>query len=295
MKKILIYSLTAMVLMISCRKSDNPKLVGVERVPLPQLTVDATADQVIKSDAPAAFAGKFTVSSYFPDDVKPAKIDIVVIKNGITTNVQTLQANVTTFPATVSVTGAQLQALFGNVVTVLGDSYTIGANITTADGKVFPAFSTIGSQTNPGVAALIGSTPTITYGCLCGFHMTDYGAVGTDVPYKVIADGWQDYALGSSIPVHIIDATHLSFKYNNDANAVPIIIAIDPATNKTSVAKQVYGDYSISGTLTTFSAVSVVGSVDNQVLPCQLRVGVRLAHTAGASSYGSGTITLQKI
>jgi hypothetical protein len=292
MKKILIFSLTAMVLIISCRKSDNPKLVGVERVPLPQLTVDATADQVIKSDAPAAFAGKFTVGLYFPDDVKPAKMDIVVIKNGIATNVQTLLANVTTYPTTVSVTGVQLQALFGNVVTVTGDSYTIGATITTADGKVFPAFSTIGSQTNPGVAALIGSSPTITYGALCGFHMTDYGAIGTSVPYKVIADGWQDYNVGDIIPVKIIDATHLSFVYGVTSNIQPIIITIDPATNKTSVTKQVYGNYGDGNG--DFSCVSVAGSTDNQVLPCALKVGVRLAHTAGTKTFGSYTITLQK-
>jgi hypothetical protein len=291
MKKILIYSLTAMVLMISCRKSDNPKLVGVLRVPLPQLTVDATADQVIKSDAPDAFAGKFTVGLYFPDDVKPAKMDIVVIKNGIATNVQTLLAGVTTYPTTVSVTGAQLKALFGNVTTITGDSYTIGANITTADGKVFPAFSTVGSQTNPGVGALIGSTPTITYGALCGFHMTDYGAIGTSVPYIVIADGWKDYNIGSIIPVQIIDATHLSFVYGVTANIQPIIITIDPATNKTSVTKQVYGNY---GDGIDISAVSVAGSTDNQVLPCALKVGVRLAHTSSAGSYGSYTIILQK-
>jgi hypothetical protein len=292
MKKILIYSLTAMVLMISCRKNDNPKLVGVERVPLPQITVDATGDQVIKSDAPAAFAGKFTVGLYYPNDVKPAKLDIVVIKNGDAKNVQILKAGVTTYPSTVTVTGAQLQSLFNNTTTILGDSYTIGANVTTQSGKVYPAFSTVGSQTNSNIASLVGSSPTITYGALCGFHMTDYGAIGSDVPYTVLADGWQDYSIGQTINVHIIDDTHLSFVYGVVSNVQPIVIAVDPATNKTSVAKQVYGNYNDGNG--DFSAVSVAGSTDNQVLPCQLKVGVRLSHSAGTSTYGSYTITLQK-
>ncbi|MDT3402981.1 hypothetical protein [Mucilaginibacter terrae] len=291
MKKLLIYSLAVLSFMASCRKSDNPKLEGVERVPLPQLTVNATADQVIKSDAPDAFVGKFTVGLYFPDDVKPSKMDIVVIKNGDQKNVQVLQSNVTTFPTEITVRGTQFKSLFGNVSSILGDSYTIGANITTQDGKVYPAFSGVANQNNSNIASLAGATPTITYGALCGFHMEDYGAIGSTVPYTVVADGWQDYAVGSTIPVKIIDATHLSFVYGVTDNVQPIVITIDPATNKTSVTKQVYGNY---GDGLNFSAASVAGSADNQVLPCQLTVGVRLAHTSSAGSYGSFTITLKK-
>jgi hypothetical protein len=290
MKKTLLYSLAALLFFVSCRKSDNPKLEGVERVPLPQLTVIASADQVIKSDAPDAFAGKFTVGMYYADDVKPAKIDVVVIKNGKNEDVKTLQKDVTTFPSEISVTGTQLKALFG-ASSVLGDSYTIGANITTQDGKVYPAFSILGSQTNSGIASLAGSTPTITYGALCGFHMEDYGAVGASVPYTIVKDEWNDYATNSTIAVKIIDATHLSFVYGVTDNIQPIIIEVNPATNKTSVKKQVYGNY---GDGVNISAESVNGSADNQVLPCQGIVSVRLSHTAGSSGYGSFTISLKK-
>ncbi|MBL4676352.1 MAG: hypothetical protein JKY70_09145, partial [Mucilaginibacter sp.] len=288
------YSLSAILLFtVSCRKSDNPKLEGVQRVPLPQLTVDVTGDQVIKSDAPDAFAGKFTVGLYYPDDVKPKKIDVVVMKNGDRANVKTVQTDITTFPTTATFTGVQIKSLFG-VSAALGDSYTLGANITTNDGKLYPAFSPAAvddSQTNPGISSLVGSSPTITYGSLCGFHMSDYGAIGSNVPFTVVTDQWADYAKGSTISVHIIDETHLSFVYGVTNNIKPIIIEIDPANNKTSVAKQVYGNY---GDGLDFSAVSVAGSADNQVLPCQTVVGVRLSHTSSAGSYGSYTITLQK-
>jgi hypothetical protein len=291
MKKTLIFALAAMLFMISCRKSDNPKLEGVERVPLPQLTVDATADQLIDSNDPSAFSGKFTVGMYYADDVKPTKLDIVVIKNHDQSNVKLLKADVTTYPTVLSVTGSQLQALFGGVVTGLGDSYTIGANITTKEGKVYPAFSDVADQNNVNIPSLAGSSPSITYGALCGFNMQDYGAVGDDVPYTVVTDGWKDYAPGDDINVHIIDDTHLSFEYPTANNTKPVIIAIDPATNKTSVVKQTIGDY---GDGDTFSVVSVAGSTDNEVLPCQLTVGVRITFTAPSGNYGAYILKLKR-
>jgi hypothetical protein len=160
--------------------------------------------------------------------------------------------------------------------------------------KLYPAFSPTAidkGQTNSGIGSLAGASPTITYGALCGFHMEDYGNIGDSVPFTVVSDQWNDYSAGSTIPFKIIDATHLSFVYGVTDNIQPIIIEIDPATNKTSVKKQVYGNY---GDGLDFSAVSVAGSADNEVLPCQLTVAVRLSHTSSAGSYGAYTIKLKR-
>lgn len=290
MKKLLIYALVPLFLMVACRKTDNPKIPALDRVPLIQLTVDKTADATISALTPDAFSGKFTVSMFYPDDTNPSKVDIVVIKNGNKNNVKTVQVGLTSFPTTINLTGALIKSLFG-VSSVLGDTYTLGSNITTADGKVFPAFSTLGETNNGGISSIAGSTPQITYAAVCQFKMTDYGAIGTSVPYTVIVDEWADYSAGQTVQVKIIDATHLSFVYGTDVSVNPIIITINPVDNTTSAASVVYGGY---GGPPLFSAVSVAGNAANAVAPCDLTVGVRLAHTSPLGSYGSFTIKLKK-
>src|SRR6185437_2491440 len=142
MKKLLTYTLASLLLIVSCRKGDNPRLPALSQVPAALITADPTGDATINvlSQATAdAFNGKFKVDLYFPNGAKPAKFDIVIIKNGNAAIVKPLTAGVSTFPTTLTVTGVQLRTLF-NAPIVLGDQFTIGANITTTDGKFYPAF-----------------------------------------------------------------------------------------------------------------------------------------------------------
>lgn len=288
MKKNIIYIFIALLLIGGCRKEDNPRIPKLDRVPLPLITVDKTGDQVISQSDPDAFVGKFIVGLYYPDDVKPTKFDVVVIKNGNTAVVKTVQADVTTFPATVSLTGVAIKALFG-VSSVLGDSYTIGVNIF-ANGKVYPAFSALGETSNGGIPALAGTSTTIQYAAVCKFNMADFGAVGASVPFLVVKDGWADYAAGQTVSLKIIDATHISFIYGAD-NPQPIVIAVDPTGNTTSVAKVTYGNYGAE----TFTATSVANHADNFVAPCDLTFSVRLAHNGSINgAYGSYTISFKK-
>ena len=307
MKKLISYSfviLAALSIMIACRKGDNPKLKGLTiRVPEPQLTKDPTTDKVIAAQTPDAFSAKFTVGLYFASDSKPKSMDVVIIKNGDHSVVKTLQAGVTTYPTVVTVTGTELKTLFG-VSTALGDSYTIGVNITTADGTYVPAFSPLGSAvsydsgvTSQGTTGLANSpyppaTPEITYTAICTFDMAAYGAVGTTQNYVVQRDDWADYPTGTVIPVKIIDATHLSFRYATDQNPKDIVITIDPTTNGTSATKQDFGTYTGAGYPSFFAAS--VPSADDVVKPCDLIVSIDLNITVSAGSYGNFTIVLQK-
>src|ERR1700761_4445990 len=161
MKKLLTYSFLALLLIVSCRKGDNPRLPTSARVPAPLLTVDPTGDPTIAVQNADAFNGKFKVALYFPD-VKPQKFDIVVIKNNDITNVKTIDANVTSFPSTFTITGAQLHTLFGAAI-VLGDSFTIGANVTAQDGTVYLAFPPVGTAYGSGILAQPGFSPTVTF------------------------------------------------------------------------------------------------------------------------------------
>ncbi|WP_214073401.1 hypothetical protein [Mucilaginibacter sp. dw_454] len=307
MKKLISYTfiiLTALCVVVACRKSDNPKLKGLtEQVPEPQLTKDVTTDQVIAVQDPEAFNAKFTVGDYFPSETPPKSMDVVIIKNNDRTNQKVFKAGITSFPTTLTLTGADLKTLFG-IETVLGDSYDIGVTITTKSGTVVPAFSAYSGAasygpgvTSQGVTGAINdgpygpATPQINYTAICKFDMAAYGVVGTSQDFTVVQDDWEDYAPGSVIPVKIIDATHLSFRYGTDKNPKDIVIAINPADNSTSVDKTDFGTYT-GAPYPDYFAASVPGSA-NVVKPCDLTVGVNLNITVSAGSYGNFILILK--
>jgi len=293
MKKLLTYTLASLLVIVSCRKGDDPKLPKSVQVPAPLITVDPTGDATINvqtAQTADAFNGKFKVDLYFKDGAKPAKFDIVIVKNGDFANVKPVAANITSFPTTLSITGTQLRTLFGNAAIVLGDSFTIGANVTTTDGRFYPAFSTVSAAYSSGILSAPGFSPAVTFSAVCQFHMTDYGAIGSTVPFTVVRDDWNDYAAGQTIPVTIIDATHLSFKYGAH-NPQPIVITVNPATNGTTVPKQVIGDYQDG--FGNYSVNSVPGDPANFVFPCSLTVSVTLDFTVAAGDAGNYTIVLK--
>ena len=119
MKKIIIFSLLLSAVAAtfnSCRKEDNAKLPDLEKFDwLPLIVKDPVVPMIsISGQEPASFTGKFAVDKYFEADVNPQKADVVVIKNGNKAVVKTIQADITSFPTTVEVTGPQLETLFGS-------------------------------------------------------------------------------------------------------------------------------------------------------------------------------------
>lgn len=286
MKKLLLYGFIALGLMTSCRKSDNPRLPDLESVPTPKITLDASGDKFITN--PSTFNGKFKVDLLFPNGDKPQKMDIVVMKNGSPTNVKVLQAGVTTFPSTFTLTGAQINTLFGSLATP-GDTYDIGADIYTQSGKKYQAFPASGAA---GYAATVGQQPgaslSIQFSALCPFDITKYGAIGSTVNFAVNVDDWADYSVGQVIPVKIVDATHFSFVYGTDVNTTPIVIAVNPADNSTSITKQAFGSYSSLPSYGAWSVESVAGNAKNTVTPCAFGVSVAM-HITAANGYDNGT------
>ncbi len=108
--------------------------------------------------------------------------------------------------------------------------------------------------------------------------------------FKVLFDGWQDYAVGDIVPLTVSGDT-IMFKYLA-SNAVPIKVLVNRATGVTSVAKQVYGRY---GATEIYSAQSVAGSAANIVNPCDKIFSVELNHTSPLGNYGNYVIRLQKL
>jgi len=245
MKKIITFSLlltSFAAVFNSCRKEDNVKLPDLIQAPLPLITKDPGGDDVISGQDPDNFTGKFVVDMYFPNDIKPQKADAVVIKNGNKTVVKTIQADVTTFPTTVEVTGAQLATLFGAPI-VAGDNFQIGVDLTMANGLKFEAFPVTGNAYASGTAAQPGSSTVITYVAVCEFDNASFNG-----NYVVQQDDWADFAVGDLVEVKpgAGDNEISVLAYPSPAfgtNRKPMILTVNPTTFDVTISEQVIGDY----------------------------------------------------
>lgn len=149
-----IYKLAAVVLgtaiiFTSCSKDDGaiPDNVNIQDVPAVSMNFDAgnTADTIAISN-PGAFQGKFKATVYFSGATPPTKVDIMVRKNAKLANVKLFKANITTLPASFSITAAELETLFGAPVT-LKDTYDFAPDIYVGEKKyeAWPASGVTGS------------------------------------------------------------------------------------------------------------------------------------------------------
>ena len=287
MKSSLIFSFLLGAIIISgCRKDDNSKVPDFQKVPVPQITLAEGSGEKIPVSDPASYTSTIVVDNYFKFGEAPKQFDVVVVKNGDFLNQKLLQGAITTFPTNITITGQQLADMFGEAIAV-DDAFTIGADVTTQDGRKYMAFSEDGITHAPGIFNMPGSSPELTLvgANICFFDPADF----TGGDYEVIVDEWVDYVPGTVIPVTKIDDTHFSFEYAAD-NANPIIMEIDPNTNAVTVAPVMYGDY--GGAQVT--AKSVEGS---EVDPCDVSFHLILNHNAPdfGGDLGDYAITLRKV
>jgi hypothetical protein len=290
MKKIVnisIYIVTMAVLLVACRKEDNPKIPELTRFPLPLLQKVAGTDQVISAQNPASFSAKFSVDMYFKTDEPARKLDVVVIKNDNKTIVKTIKSDVTTYPSEIAITGPELVTLFGSPI-VVGDKFDIGVNVTAANGKLYEAFPILGNSYASGVAAQPGASTQLRYEAVCRYNPNFYQG-----NFTVQTDEWGDYAAGSAIQLTKIDDTHFSFMYGA-ANPRPIVVTVNPVTNGVTVTKQVYGSgYPPGWTFGDISAESIP-SINNFVAPCAGTFSVVLRHTVSAGNFGEFKLVIKK-
>jgi hypothetical protein len=283
---IYLFLAAALTFIASCRKDDNPKIPTLTRVPIPLILKDASKDLSISAQDPTTFNASFTVDTYFKTDVLPKKFDVVVVKNGNKSNVKTIKADVSSYPTTIDITGQQLIDLFGEPI-VLNDKFEFGADVTTQDGKTFLAFPPLGNGYGSGIGNQVGASTSVRYEAVCLFTAADYAG-----DFEVLVDEWQDYGVGTVIPVKVIDDTHISFQYATD-NPKDIIVEVNTGSNETSVAAQIYGDYNAYG-ITNIMCETVEGSPDNYVAPCDGILSLKLHHFDATGNYGNAVIKLKK-
>lgn len=154
----------------SCSKDDGaiPNNVAIQDIPMVSINLESSSTvftALIPFTDQASFQGKYKFSMYFPDKTPPTKIDVVARKrNGTTSAVKLIKADVTTLPASFTITAAELVTLFGGPL-VLKDSIDIAPDFYVGAKKfeAWPASGVVGS--GPGVVGMsgVGFGEKITY------------------------------------------------------------------------------------------------------------------------------------
>jgi hypothetical protein len=285
MKRILsltILVFAGMLLFNACKKDENPRIPALERVPLPYLTKDTSADVLIQD--PATFKGKFSVDVFFKSDVKPKKMDVVVILNDDVTNIKTLKADITAFPTAIDVTANDLAGLFGKTAADIqtGDAFTVGANITTNDGFVVPAFRNDSAEANSyggDAQNYDGASLTIQYKKVCPLDVN--GLVGS-----FTMDDPQFW--GGAYPVTTtLSGNELTLHNWIEVPTAMLKMTINEKTQTVTVAKQLtladgygYHNWTTVGT----------GDID----ACSNSITLKLTNTVDEGSFGTATMTMHK-
>jgi hypothetical protein len=269
-----------LMLVAGCRKSDNPKLPNLERVPVPKYTVDETMDVLIQE--PDKFRGKFTVDLYFKDDVKPKSMDIVVARNEDYGNVKVFKSNVTTFPVTYEVTGQELATLFGIPLTDIkpGDIFEFGSNMTLQSGKVVPMFSPVGIGYGTGITNLPDASVLATYRAVCPLDINNFVGSATIEDPKF---------LEATYPVTVsLEGADVLKITGFAADAASVLrVKITNRTQTAAIASQIF-----AADFFGYHNARAVGT--GVVDACNNKIAMNLAFSVDEGSFGSFTVTLVK-
>jgi hypothetical protein len=287
MKKSFLYILLAVTVLAGCDKNDGPipDDVKLARVPEPQIVKNGGSAAIDVTNL-SSFQGKFDVGLYFPNDVKPSKMDVVIRKNNST--VKVFQTDVATFPTTFTITSAQLATLFGAPV-VLNDNYDIGADVYTQDGKKYEAFPATGVAYASGIASQPGATTTTRYSAICQYNPDIYQG-----NFVVVEDEFADLNPGDVVVLTKIDATHFSYIYPSGVNPTPIIVTVNPLTNAVTIAKQKFGTaFTWRLTYTNPNAETKSNALD-VVSPCDKEWGAVVNYSVDQGSFGGYYLKMRK-
>lgn len=156
LKKMNIFAVLALITLITftgCSKDDGaiPKNISIENVPVisTNLETGGTTANITFSNQ-AAFQGKFKVAMFFPNATPPTKVDVIVRKN--TAGIKQFKADITSLPASFTVTAADIATLFGTPL-VLNDTYDFAPDIYVGTKK-YEAFPATGLGSGQGVTGM---------------------------------------------------------------------------------------------------------------------------------------------
>ena len=295
-RKINIFATLTLGLIIAlagCKKDDGGirSSVIINNVPAISTSIESTGSQAIDLLNLAGFSGKIQVSSYFQGATPPDKIDIVVRKNGSSSNVKVFKKDITTIPATLSVTAAEIASLFGAPI-ALGDAYDFAPDLYVGVKKyeAFPA--SIGTQAvtsnNSGIQAYPGFSQFARFAAICAYNPAFY-----EGDFEVVSDAFGDFSPGEIVKFTKISNSSFSFIDPYVTSPLPIIVNINILNNQATITKQKIGNAFVWASYTNPN-VAVAASSTSVVAPCSKTITLAIAYTVDQGSFGTYNLVLKK-
>mgnify|MGYP000184378152 CR=1 FL=1 len=296
MKKILnniLVAIAFMVLASSCKKEglalDKPFVDISYFGKGAYITLNSTVNVNLNYAAIAASKVSVKVDPY-NNGVKIKQVKLFVTK-GADANpknwklVKTVDISGTT---ELAATGGEIATAIGTPAATLfspGQFYTFYNQVITETGETFDISNTLGPLENAtGYNACFRWTAYV----VCPF------TGGMAGKYKVIADGWEDWAIGATVDVADGPAANqvdLSGIYPGGGYVKnKLVVNVNPTTGAASIPRVDYGSYSPTGTVYSAAAANA-----GYIFSCTGYIGLKMEHFAGTSSYGVYSLILQKL
>ncbi len=292
-RKINIFAALTLGLIIAfagCKKDDGGirSSVVIKSVPVVSTSIESTGSQAIDLLNLAGFSGKFKVSLYFPGATAPDKVDIVVRKNGSNANVKLLKKDVTTLPISLTVTSADIAALFG-VAVALGDTYDFAPDLYVGVNK-YEAFPAIGGAVGNGAGPIAYPlySDYARFAAICAYDPAIY-----EGDFVVVSDAFGDFSPGEVVKFTKISNSSFSFIDPYVTSPLPIIVNINTLNNQATITKQKIGNQFVWASYTNPN-VAVSASSTSVVAPCSKTITLAIAYTVDQGGFGTFNLVLKK-
>ena len=290
-RKINIFAALTLGLMIAfagCKKDDGGvrKSVVIKDVPVVSTKIESTGSQAIDLLNLAGFSGKFKVELYFPGATPPDKVDIVVRKNGSNANVKVMKKDVTTLPYSLTVTSADIAALFG-VAVALGDTYDFAPDLYVGVNK-YEAFPATGLGNGPGIIAFPLYSDYARFAAICAYDPAIY-----EGDFVVVSDAFGDFSPGEIVKFTKISNSSFSFINPYVTSPLPIIVNINTLNNQATITKQKVGNAFVWASYTNPN-MAVAASSTSVVAPCSKTITLAVAYTVDQGGFGTFNLVLKK-
>ena len=290
-RKINIFAALTLGLMIAfagCKKDDGGvrSSVVIKDVPVVSTKIESTGSQAIDLLNLAGFSGKFKVELYFPGATPPDKVDIVVRKNGSNANVKVMKKDVTTLPYSLTVTSADIAALFG-VAVALGDTYDFAPDLYVGVNK-YEAFPATGLGNGPGIIAFPLYSDYARFAAICAYDPAIY-----EGDFVVVSDAFGDFTPGEIVKFTKISNSSFSFINPYVTSPLPIIVNINTLNNQATITKQKVGNAFVWASYTNPN-MAVAASSTSVVAPCSKTITLAVAYTVDQGGFGTFNLVLKK-
>jgi hypothetical protein len=278
-----------MIAFAGCKKDDGGvrKSVVIKDVPVVSTKIESTGSQAIDMLNLAGFSGKFKVDIYFPGAKPPDKVDIVVRKNGSNANVKVMKKDVTTLPYSLTVTTADIAALFG-VAVALGDTYDFAPDLYVGVNK-YEAFPATGLGNGPGIIAYPLYSDFARFAAICAYDPAIY-----EGDFLVVSDAFGDFTPGEVVKFTKVSNNSFSFINPYVTSPLPIIVSINTLNNQATIAKQKVGNAFTWQLAYTNPNMAVSAGATSVVAPCSKTITLAIAYTVDQGGFGTFNLVLRK-